>query len=120
MLNFCSPDAVPPALTAAAVEELRLCAEGGGPIGSFSLTGLKVTITGGEAHPENSDETAFRIAAVDAFEKGLQAGGPVLLEPIMKLDIMTPEEYLGDIVGDLQQRRALICSHAEPGCQRGR
>ena len=99
VLNRCSPDEVAPELIAAAVEELKLCAEGGGPIGSFPLTGLKVTVLGGEAHVENSDETAFRIAAVDAFEKGLQAGGPVLLEPIMKLDIATPEEYLGDIVG---------------------
>ncbi len=113
VLCLCSPDEVPPELTAAAAEELRLCAEGGGPIGSFPLSGLKVTVTGGEIHLENSDETAFRIAAVDAFEKGLQAGGPVLLEPIMKLDITTPEEYLGDIVGDLQQRRALICSTRE-------
>lgn len=115
VLCLCSPDEVPPELTAAATEELRLCAEGGGPIGSFPLSGLKVTVTGGEIHLENSDETAFRIAAVDAFEKGLQAGGPVLLEPIMKLDITTPEEYLGDIVGDLQQRRALICSTQNRG-----
>ncbi len=110
VLNFCSPDEVPPELAAAAVEELQLCSKGGGPIGSFPLTGLKVTVTGGETHAENSDETAFRIASVDAFEKSLRAGGPVLLEPIMKLDIATPEDYLGDIVGDLQQRRALICS----------
>ncbi len=115
VLCLCSPEVVPPALTAAATEELRLCAEGGGPIGSFPLTGLKVTITGGEAHLENSDEMAFRIAAADAFEKALQAGGPVLLEPVMKLDIMTPEEYVGEIVGDLQQRRALICSTQNRG-----
>ncbi len=115
VLNFCSPDEVAPELTAAAVEELKLCSKGGGPIGSFPLTSLKVRITGGEAHLENSDETAFRIAAVDAFEKALQAGGPVLLEPIMKLDIATPEEYLGDIVGDLQQRRSLICSTQHRG-----
>ncbi len=115
VLCFCAPEEVPPALTSAAAEELRMCAEGGGPIGSFPLTGLKVTILSGEAHAENSDETAFRIAAVDAFEKGLKAGGPVLLEPIMKLDITTPEEYLGDIVGDLQQRRALICSTQNRG-----
>jgi elongation factor G len=115
VLNMCSPEEVAPELTAAAVEELRLCAEGGGPIGSFPLTGLKVTVLGGEAHVENSDETAFRIAAVDAFEKGLRAAGPVLLEPIMKLDIATPEEYLGDIVGDLQQRRSLICSTENRG-----
>jgi elongation factor G len=46
------------------------------------------------------------IAANDAFHKALEQGGPVLLEPIMKLDITTPEDYLGDFVGDLQQRRA--------------
>lgn len=115
VLNLCSPDEVDPELTAAAAEELRLCAEGGGPIGSFPLSGLKVTISGGEARLESSDETAFRIAAVDAFEKGLRAGGPVLLEPIMKLSITTPEEYLGDIVGDLQQRRAIIASTQNRG-----
>ncbi len=48
------------------------------------------------------------MAIADAFRKGLQAGGPVLLEPIMKVDLTTPEEYLGDLVNDLQQRRAII------------
>ena len=51
---------------------------------------------------------AFRIAAARAFQKGLKACGPVLLEPIMRLQISTPEEFLGDFVGDLQQRRAMI------------
>ncbi|MFO7903557.1 MAG: elongation factor G [Planctomycetota bacterium] len=110
VLSRCSPDEVAPEFAAAALEELAMCARGGGPIGSFPLTGLKVTLIGGEQHLETSDETAFRIAAVDAFEKGLQASGPVLLEPVMRLDITAPEEYLGDIVGDLQQRRALIRS----------
>ena len=50
----------------------------------------------------------FTVAANDAFEKGLTEGGKVLLEPIMKLDIVTPDAYLGDIVGDLQQRRGLV------------
>ena len=109
VVNLASPDEIPPPLAAAVVEELVLRGEGGGPIGSFPLTQLKVTILGGATHAENSDEVAFRIAAGDAFEKGLQAGGPTLLEPIMKLDIATPEAYLGDIVGDLQQRRAIIC-----------
>ena len=97
-----------PALTAAAVEELKLCAEGGGPIGSFPLTGLKVTVTGGKSHPENSDETAFRIAAVDAFEKGVQVGCPVLLEPIMKVEVVSPEEFLGGVIGDLNSRRGQV------------
>ena len=109
VLSRVPPEAIPPELVAAAVDELKLRGEGGGPIGSFPLTGIRVTVTDGEAHLENSDEVAFRIAAADAFEKGLQAGGPILLEPLMRLNIMTPDSYLGDIVGDLQQRRAIIC-----------
>jgi elongation factor G len=108
VLSRVAPDAVPPHMVAAAVDELKLCGEGGGPIGSFPLTGLRVTVVDGETHPEQSDEMAFRIAAADAFDKGLQAGGPALLEPLMRLILLTPECYLGDIVGDLQQRRAII------------
>jgi elongation factor G len=50
----------------------------------------------------------MKIAAADAFNQGLEQGGKVLLEPIMKLDIVTPEDYLGDFLGDLQQRRATV------------
>lgn len=117
VLSFVHPDAVPGELIAAAVEELKLCGEGGGPIGSFPLSGLKVTVKGGEWNPETSDEVAFRIAAADAFAKGMQAGGPVLLEPVMRLAITTPEAYLGDIVGDLQQRRAVICRTENRGTE---
>jgi elongation factor G len=92
----------------AAVEELKACGEGGGRIAGYPLMKLKVSILGGQAGAENSNEMAFRIAANDAFNKALEQGGPVLLEPIMKLDIITPEAYLGDFVGDLQQRRATI------------
>jgi elongation factor G len=108
ILNRCPPESLPLSLLDAAVEELKACAEGGGRVAGYPLMKLKVTVLGGEAHQENSNETAFRIAASDAFQKGLLQGGPVLLEPIMRLDITTPEEYLGDFVGDLQHRRALI------------
>jgi elongation factor G len=108
VLSQCPHDALPPELLTVAREELQSCAEGGGRIAGFPLMKLKVTILGGEAHAENSNETAFRIAANDAFEKGLDRGGPVLLEPIMRLNITTPEDYVGDFVGDLQQRRAII------------
>lgn len=77
-------------------------------IGGFPLSKLRVTVTGGEAHLTNSNEIAFRIAASDGFEKALRAAGPILLEPIMKLDINSPEENMGDIVGDIQQRRGII------------
>ena len=54
------------------------------------------------------DGQAARIAANDGFDEGLRQGGPCLLEPLMKMEITTPEDYMGEIVGDLQQRRALI------------
>ncbi len=61
-----------------------------------------------EAAEDGSDEVAFRIAASDAFDKGLEAAGLVLLEPVMKVEVTTPEDYMGEIVGDLQQRRAIV------------
>jgi elongation factor G len=108
LINACPPEALPPELLAAALEELKACGEGGGRIAGYPLMKLKVTVLGGEWNPEQTDERAMKIAAADAFEKGLVEGGKVLLEPIMKLDIVTPEDYLGDFVGDLQQRRAVI------------
>ncbi len=103
----CSPEDIPGDFIVAALEELAGRGEGGGSIGGFPLSQLRVTIIGGSAD-ENSNEVAFRIAAGEAFEKGLAAGGPVLLEPIMKLEITTPEDHMGDLVGDLQQRRGIV------------
>ena len=81
--------------------------QGGGLLGC-PLMRLKVTVLGGQVNELESNEIAFRFAAADAFNKGLQAAGAVLLEPIMKLQITTPEENLGDFINDLQQRRAII------------
>lgn len=89
------------------VEELETGVSGGGTLG-FPLLRLKVTILGGEVHETESTEIAFRTAANLAFDKGLREAGVVLLEPIMQLELSTPEEHLGDLVGDLQQRRAII------------
>ena len=108
----CSPEVVPGEFLAAALEELQNRGEGGGIIGGFPLSKLKITILDGESHPLNSNEVAFRIAAADAFERGLQQAGPVLLEPIMRLAITTPEEHMGDFVGDIQQRRGIV-AHTE-------
>jgi elongation factor G len=107
ILSACPPDEIPPDLLVVTLDELKARGEGGGLIAGYPLTKLRVTILGGEAD-ESSDERAFRIAANEAFNKGLEEGGKVLLEPIMKLDIVTPEQYVGDFVGDLQQRRAVI------------
>ncbi len=95
-------------------EELVARGEGGGVIGSFPLSKIRVKVLDAEL-TEESNEMAFSIAAGEAFEKGLHEAGPVLLEPVMRLNISTPDEYYGDFVGDLSQRRARIVnteSHA--------
>ncbi len=115
VLNFIPVGSLPQDLVDAAVEEFKACGEGGGRIAGFPLMKIKVSVLGGEAAEIGSDEQAFRMAANDAFEKGLEQGGKVLLEPIMKLDITTPEDYLGNFVGDLQQRRATIAKTENRG-----
>ncbi len=101
---------LPPAQRQAAMDELRQRAEGGGMIAGFPLSGVKIEAYDAECHEENSDEVAFRIAASDAFDRGLEEAGPVLLEPVMKVELTTPEDYMGELVGDLQQRRAIIAA----------
>ncbi|MGI9455055.1 MAG: elongation factor G [Aeoliella sp.] len=89
------------------MEELETAAGGGGTVG-FPLMRMKVTVLGGEVHETESTDIAFRTAANQAFDQGLREAGLVLLEPIMKLELSTPDEHVGDLVGDLQQRRAII------------
>jgi elongation factor G len=91
----------------ALMDELRARGEGGGPIGSFPLTQLRATITSAEVN-EQTTPIAMTIAAAHAFEQALNAAGPVLLEPIMKLTITTPDEFYGEFVGDVAQRRGRI------------
>jgi elongation factor G len=100
-------DQIPPELLSVVAESLAEAAAGGGQLG-FPLLKVKLTVLGGEAREGESTEVAFRIAASDAFEKALREAGIVLLEPIMKLEISTPEDYLGDFIADLQQRRGII------------
>jgi elongation factor G len=108
--NQLAPDSLPPDCLEATFDELRHRGSGGGVIAGFPLMRLKVTILDAEIAEEGSDDVAFRIATADAFNRCLQNGKPVLLEPIMRLSITTPADYLGDFVGDLQQRRAMIVS----------
>lgn len=100
-------ESLPAQYATAAMEVLAQQCEGSGLIG-FPLMKVRVSLLGGEFSETESNELAFRRAAADAFQEALKAAGYVLLEPIMKLEITTPEESLGDIVADLQQRRATI------------
>jgi elongation factor G len=98
---------LPGPLLTAALEVLDQQGEGGGLLG-FPLMHVKVIVRGGKVHETESNELAFRLAAADAFDRGLREAGIVLLEPIMRLEITTPEDYLGEFAGDLQQRRGTI------------
>jgi elongation factor G len=103
------PDSTLPAeWLEAVIEELRSRGQGGGHIGSFPLAGIRVTVLAAETSEEQSNAIAFSIAAADAFEKGLREAIPVLLEPVMRLTITTPDDYYGDFVSDLAQRRSRI------------
>jgi elongation factor G len=96
------------------LEELENAGGGGGLLG-FPLMRLKVTVLGGEVAETGASEIAFRTATNQAFDLALRAAGPVLLEPIMKLEISTPDEHVGDLVSDLQQRRAILQSTESRG-----
>ncbi|MCA9176014.1 MAG: TetM/TetW/TetO/TetS family tetracycline resistance ribosomal protection protein, partial [Planctomycetales bacterium] len=111
VLTQCPPERLPGELLEATLDALRSCGESGGLISGYPLMRLRVTILDAEIN-ETSNDVAFRIAANEAFNAGLQQGGPVLLEPVMRVNIATPEEYVGDFVGDLHQRRAVI-QHTE-------
>jgi elongation factor G len=79
-----------------------------GVLAGYPLLGLKATLYDGSFHDVDSNEMAFKIAASMATKKLAQDGGAVLLEPIMKVEVVTPEENMGDVVGDLNRRRGLI------------
>ncbi len=98
---------LPEPFLAAALEVLTEHGQGGGQLG-FPLMQVKITLLGGAVHETETNELAFRIAAGDAFDKALREAGIVLLEPVMRLEITTPDDYLGDFVADVQQRRGEV------------
>ena len=79
-----------------------------GCLAGYEVPSLKVTVIDGSYHPVDSDQLSFEIAARLAFRHAYRKANPVLLEPIMNLEVVTPEEYMGDIVGDLNRRRGQI------------
>jgi len=79
-----------------------------GVLGNYQVTNIKVTLLDGSYHPVDSSEIAFKIAASMAFQECMKKAKPILLEPIMEVEIVTPEEYLGSLVSDVSSRRAKI------------
>ena len=79
-----------------------------GVLAGFVVDSLKVTLTDGSFHPVDSDQLSFEIAGRQAFKAASAKAKPVLLEPIMKVEVVTPEEYMGDIIGDFNKRRGQV------------
>ena len=79
-----------------------------GILAGFPVLGVKATVYDGSYHEVDSSEMAFHIAGSLAFKEAMQKGAPVLLEPIMKVEVSTPEDYMGDVIGDINSRRGRI------------
>ncbi|MEO0972738.1 MAG: EF-Tu/IF-2/RF-3 family GTPase, partial [Pseudomonadota bacterium] len=79
-----------------------------GVIAGYPVVDLKATLFDGSYHDVDSSEVAFKIAASMAFRDGCEAAGAVLLEPMMKVEVVTPDDYMGDVMGDLQRRRGVV------------
>ena len=77
-------------------------------IAGYPLLDVKVTLYDGSFHDVDSSEIAFKVAGSMAFKEGALKANPVLLEPIMSLEVVTPENYMGDVVGDLSRRRGVV------------
>ena len=81
-----------------------------GVLAGFPVVGVKATVTDGQMHPVDSSEMAFKLAGSMCFKEAAPKAKPVILEPIMKVEVRTPEEYMGEVIGDLNQRRGNIQS----------
>jgi elongation factor G len=99
--------AIPKEFIAPVEKGIREASEGG-VLAGYPVTDMKITLFDGSYHEVDSNEMAFKMAATFAFKEGVQRGAPVLLEPIMKVEVVVPEEYLGDAMGQINSRRGLI------------
>ena len=79
-----------------------------GVLAGYPLDSMKVTLIDGSFHPVDSDQLSFEICAIQAYKNACAKAGPVLMEPIMKLEVVTPEENMGDVIGDLNKRRGQV------------
>ncbi len=103
-----------------AVEKGVMAAAESGVIAGYPVTDVKVTLVDGSSHDVDSSDMAFKMAGSMAFRQGIQKGRPVLQEPVMKVEIIIPEEYLGDIIGQVNSRRGDVQGmDAHPGGTQG-
>jgi elongation factor G len=79
-----------------------------GVLAGYPIIGIKVTLFDGSYHDVDSSEMAFKLAGSKGFKEGFMKAKPVLLEPIMKVEVVTPEDYMGDVMGDLNRRRGIV------------
>ncbi len=79
-----------------------------GVLAGYPVEQMKVTLLDGSFHPVDSDQLSFELCAIQAFKHGSEKAGPVLMEPIMKIEVVTPEESMGDVIGDLNKRRGQV------------
>jgi len=99
--------AIPKEYIPAVEKGVREAAESG-VLAGYPVVDLKVTLVDGSYHEVDSSDMAFKITASMAFKEGVQKGGPVLLEPMMRVEVVVPEEYLGDIIGQVNSRRGNV------------
>ena len=79
-----------------------------GVLGGYPVIGVKIALVDGSYHEVDSSEMAFKIAASMGFKEAMRKAGPMLMEPIMSVEVVTPEDYVGDVIGDLSSRRGRI------------
>ena len=105
---------LPPEFITAIEQSIRESARSGGRTG-YPIVDLKITLVDAEMHDVESNELAFRFAASEALDNALKNAGVTLLEPVMKLEVVTPPEYLGDVMSDLLARRCEITNTFDRG-----
>ena len=101
-----------------AVDDGVMEASRSGPMAGYPVTDVTVTLYDGSYHDVDSSEIAFKIAAIEAFKQGILKGRPAMLEPIMVVDVVTPETVMGEIIGDLQSRRGKVENILQRGSSR--
>lgn len=106
--------AVPRNFIPAVEKGLRECMSSG-VLAGYPVIGVRAILYDGSYHPVDSSEMAFKIAASIAYKKGLESAKPILLEPIMNVEIMVPDEYMGDVMGDINKKRGRVMGMEQVG-----